>query len=281
MNVLLCAFLVACSSNDDDDNNSNEPLTGNFFPSTVEDLWTYDVESTNSNNSNLNFNETDFLKVGTSNGASFTLVANNNISPANGAFNSILVNGTLSGGESTLTFSGDLNLPDEFSEFSNNDISLQNFILYDLSASNNQILSEESGSFSQDLDLDGSLLPLTITYTVTSTKLSSLNSLNVGDESYSNVVRANIVLTMKVVTSIDLLGLGNPVDYDLLPTQEVISIENYFAQDIGLIKSDAVISYQLDEGLLSIFDDLQIEIGIPDSLTVTNNQELESYLISD
>lgn len=282
LSFFMITFLSSCSTNDDNDtNNNNEPLVGNYFPSTTGDIWTYNVEGTNSNDANLNFSETDFVSVATSVASEFTLIANNNNSPATGTMNAILVNGTLNRDDSTLRFSGDLDLPDEFSDFSGTTISIEDILLYDLNASNNEILSEVSGSFNQDLDLQGSLLPLEITYTLTTEKVSNLNSLTVDGEVFTNINKTNLYISMKVVTSIDLLGLGNPVDYDLLPTQDVLTIENYYAENVGLIKSEAYITYELDSGLLTVLEDLSIDIGIPANLTVENIQEIENYLITE
>lgn len=282
LSFIMTTIVLSCSSSDDNNTNNNgEPLVGNYFPSSPGDIWTYNVEGTNSNDSNLNFSETDFISVATSVDNDFTLIANNNNSPATGTMNAILVNGTLTRDDSTLKFSGNLDLPDEFSDFSGTTISLQDVFLYDLNAANNAVLSELSGSFNQELELQGSLLPLTITYTLTTKKISNLNSLTVDGEVFTNITKTSLYISMKVVTSIDLLGLGNPVDYDLLPTQDVLTIENYFAESVGLIKSEAYITYELDSGLLSILEDLSIDIGIPATLTIENSQELENYLIAE
>ncbi len=195
--------------------------------------------------------------------------------------NAILVNGTLTRDDSTLKFSGDLDLPSEFSDFSSTTISLQDVLIYDLNASNNSTLSEVTGSFTQDLDIEGNILPLTVIYTLTTKKISNMNSLTVDGEIFSNVFKGELNISMNVVTSIDLLGLGNPVDYDVLATQDVLTIENYFAKDVGLIKSESYITYQLDQGLLAVLDNLQLDLGIPENLTVENTQEIESYLISE
>ncbi len=190
--LILTLILGSCSNSDDGDNNDNSsnPLSGNYFTSTVGDLWTYNVEGTNSNDSNLNFSETDFISVETSAGNDFTLVANNNNSPATGTMNAILVNGTLTRDDSTLKFSGDLDLPSEFSDFSSTTISLQDVLIYDLNASNNSTLSEVTGSFTQDLDLEGNILPLAVTYTLTTKKISNMNSLTVDGEVFSNVFKS-------------------------------------------------------------------------------------------
>lgn len=280
--TFLSLFISSCSNSDDsNDNNSSQPIAGNYFPSTTGDLWTYDVEGTNSNDSNLDFTETDFISVATSAGNDFTVIANNNNSPATGTMNAILVNGTLTKDDSTLKFSGDLELPSEFSDFSNTTISLQDVLIYDLNASNNSALSEVTGSFTQDLALEGNVLPLTVSYTLTTKKISNLNSLTVDGEVFSNVFKGELNISMNVVTTIDLLGLGNPVDYDVLASQDVLTIENYFAKDVGLIKSESYITYQLDQGLLAVLDNLQIDLGIPENLTVENTQEIVNYLISE
>ena len=154
-------------------------------------------------------------------------------------------------------------------------------MIYDLNASNNSILTEVTGSFTQDLNLEGNMLPLTVTYALTTKKISNLNSLTVDGEVFSNVFKGELNISMNVVTSIDLLGLGNPVDYDVLATQDVLTIENYFAKDVGLIKSESYITYQLDQGLLAVLANLQLDLGIPENLTVENTQEIENYLISE
>lgn len=276
-------FFSSCSNSSDDDGGSsnNGPQTGIYFPSSVGDVWTYNVENTNQENSDLDYSTTDFMTVGTETGNSFTLIANNDLTPAGGTMNAILTTGTLTRGESTLSFSGDLQLSEEFSDFSLSSISLQNVELYDLSASNNEILSEFSNTLNEEFDLNGSVIPLTINYVVTTKKISTSNSLIVDGETYSNIIKTKLTLSLKVIASLDLLGLGNPTDYDLLPIQEVLVIENYFAEEIGLVKSEAVQSYVLNEGLVSTLTNLNIDLGIPAVSHVENTQELDSYLIAD
>ncbi len=47
--------------------------TGNYFPSTVGNLWTYNVESVNQEDSDLDYTTTDFMTLNTETGNSFTL----------------------------------------------------------------------------------------------------------------------------------------------------------------------------------------------------------------
>ncbi len=278
--LITSLFFASCSSDDDGGNgNNSEPETGNFFPSTVGNLWTYNVESINQEDSDLDYSITDFITVETETGNSFTLIANNNISPAGGTMNAILTSGTLTRGESTLSFSGDLQLSEEFSNFSLSSISLQNVELYDLNASNNEVLSEFSNTLNEDFDLNGSAIPLTINYTLTTNKLSTSNSVTVDGESYSNVIKTELSLTLEVIASLDILGTG-ATDYDLLPTQDVLVIENYFAENVGLIKSEAVQSYTLNEDLVGILESFNIDFGLPTVSNVENTQELDNYLVN-
>ena len=279
--LIATLFFASCSSNDDGDSNNNEPVIGDYFPSTVGNLWTYNVESVNQEDSDLDYTTTDFMTVGAQTGNSFTLVANNNLTPAGGTMNAILADGTLAKGESTLSFSGNLELSEEFSNFSLSSISLQNVELYDLNASNNEVLSEFSNTLNEQFDLDGSMIPITINYALITKKISTSNSLTVDGESYSNVIKTKLILSLEVIAALDLLGTGNPSDYNLLPTQDVLIIENYFAENVGLIKSEANQSYVLNEGLVETLTSLSIDLGLPAESHVENTQELDSYLIAE
>lgn len=268
-------MLASCSSDDDDgDNNSNEPIVGNYLPSIVDNLWTYDVDNESSTNPELDFaGETDFLKVGTSNGNSFTLVVNNG-SLANGTMNDILSSGTLTIGESTLSFSGDLELLDEFSALTDQNISLQNVLLYDLNASNNEIMTQISNTITEDLVINEDTVPLTIDYMITSSKISTSNSMTINGESFSNVIKTKLVLSLDIYATIPVLG-----NMAIIDNQEVIVIENYFAEEVGLIKSEAVQSYEMDANFVALLENTQTDLGIETSFHMINEQELDDYLI--
>ena len=268
--ILIALFLASCSNSDDSDNNG--PIAGIYFPSNNTNIWTYDVDNTSTTNPELNFtNESDLLKVDTSTGNSFTLEVNNG-ALANGVMDDILSAGILTISESTLNYSGDLQLPDEFSGFSNQNISLQNVLLYDLNAANNSIMSQVSNSITEDLILNEESVPLTIDYTLTTSKISLLNNLSVNGQSYSNVIGSKLVLTLNIYATIPVFG-----NMAIIDNQDVIVINNYFAEDIGLIKSEAVQSYEMDSDFLALLETTSTELGIATSLNVSNVMELDDF----
>ncbi len=274
--ALIATLLFASCSSDDDDggNNDNEPITGNYFPSTVNDLWTFDVDNISSTHPELDFDEskTDFLKVATSTGNSFTVEVNNGL--AYGTMNDILSVGTLTIGESTLSYSGELELPDEFSELSDESISLQNVLLYDLNASNNSVMTQVSNTIMEDIELNEDTVPLSIDYTLSTTKMSISNTMSVNGESYNNVIKTKLVLEVNIYATVPVFG-----NMTIIDNQEVLVIENYFAEDYGLIKSEAVQSYEMDSAFVALLNSTSTDLGVATSLHVVNTQELDDSLI--
>ncbi len=54
----------------------------------------------------------------------------------------------------------------------NETISFQNILLYDLNAANNTVMSEVSDVIAENIDLNGTIVPVTINYAIESKKLS-------------------------------------------------------------------------------------------------------------
>jgi len=273
-------FMSSCSTSDDDDNNNNEPLAGNYFPSANTNIWTYDVDNTSTTNPDLNFTDApDFVIIETSSGNTFTIEVNNG-GISNGIMNEFLGNGTLTRGDSNLSYSGNIELPGEFQNFTGETIMLQNFELYNLNASNNGVLDEVTDIIMEDLDLNGTIVPLTIEYMLTSQKISQMNSMSVNGQSYSNITRSRITLNMNIFASIDLLGGNNPTDYSIINDQNVLVIDNYFAENFGLIKSEAVYSYELEQQFIDLLELIPNNIDVPESMNVVNVQDLDDAQIN-
>ena len=85
-------LLFACSSDDDAGGGGTPtPVTGNYFPSTLADFWTYSVANRNADDPSFNFDATDAVEVDSSTGENFTVSTNPN--PANGRMNAFLADG--------------------------------------------------------------------------------------------------------------------------------------------------------------------------------------------
>ena len=115
-------------------------------------------------------------------------------------------------------------------------------------------------------------MPLTIDYTLTTSKISLLNNLSVNGQSYSNVIGSKLVLTLNIYATIPVFG-----NMAIIDNQDVIVINNYFAEDIGLIKSEAVQSYEMDSDFLALLETTSTELGIATSLNVSNVMELDDF----
>lgn len=278
--MVLSLILASCSSSDNNDSSNDEPLVGNYFPSVDTNIWTYDVDNTSTTNPDLNFTDApDFVTVETSSGDTFTLEVNNGGIP-NGIMNGFLSNGTLLRSDSALSFTGNLELPGEFENFTSETIMLQNFELYNLNAANNGQLDEVTDIIVEDLDLNGTIVPLTVEYMISSQKISQMNSMSVNGQSYSNITRSRLTLNMNIFASIDLLGGNNPTNYSIINDQDVLVIDNYFAENFGLIKSEAVYSYELEQQFIDLLELIPNDLDVPESMNVVNVQDLDDAQIN-
>ena len=256
------AVLSSCSSDDNEDT----VITGDYFPSTENSYWNYDVTDTEDDTES-----TDFLTVETSTSTSFNVEVNSGNS-ANGYMNALLVNGTLNTTDSTLLLNGSITIPvDGIEDF---DIDFSNAKLYDLNASNDDVLSTYDGSYTQEIEG----LPLTITYTLDFSKIKDLNSLKVNGVTYQTVTASNITLELSISTVIEINGVEKT--FDILETQNVLSIDSYFAENKGLIKSESTLNYELKSSTVDLLQTLDIDLEI-ESQTNVNTQSLTSFVISE
>ena len=257
--VLILFFgFTACSSDDD------EPsiIIGDYFPTTVTSFWSFDVTANNG------VDAQDFLTVENPSSSSIDLEVNNG-NAANGYMSGILANGTLRRTDSELYINSEIEIPIE--GIDSPIISFNNAQLYNLNAADNSELSSYSNEFTQDFDD----IPLTFSYTLTFNKLKDQSSLTVNKVKYNNVTSGNISLTLSITATIKVNDVNQVLT--LLDEQDVLSINSYFGEDVGLLKSDGAISYQLDEATIAVLETIGIDVNIDPSKSITNSQILISY----
>lgn len=270
--TLFSIFFASCSNSDDSDNSNMGPLEGNYFPLTIDNYWNYEIETVDNLDTLNNSTSSDFLFVESQVDSAYDLSVNTN-DLANGIMNGILANGILTRLVSSLKIDGTLQLPlEEFGDFG---IDFTNIVLYDLNASNNQEMSSASGNFIEDFN--GT--PITINYSLITKNLGNSNSMTVSGQLFSNITKSNLTVNLSIVTPLDVNG--NVVNLTILEDQEVVSIDNYFAENVGLIKSETDLSYQLDSGTLALLEAADIVIDAPTELNVENEQELSDYDINE
>ena len=268
--LLFCLLLWNCSEDDtSSEDTPNETFTGNFFPLTTNNEWRYEVNNTDNDTNTTETNE-DVLTVESESSNGFTLTANNG-TVAYGTMSNILTTGELTRTETTLATNGSLSLPINGLDFS---IDFNNALLYDTQASLNTELSSQTDSFTQDLQG----FPITITYELTSTQLENLDNLSVLNTNYDTVTSANITLRLSVSTTVTVGGFTQTLS--LIDMQDVMSVDAFYAKNVGLISADAQIGYTLNANTLALLELAGIELtNLPTSMSVTNTQKLTTYAL--
>ncbi len=268
--LFLSLFLFNCSDDSDDSEINNQiQFSGEFLPLFIDNQWNYDVENTN-NNTNETTNSQDVLKVESENASGFSLSVNDN-GVANGTMSGILTTGDLSLTETTLVSNGTIGLPIDGFDFN---IVLENALLYNTEAPNGEILYTQSGTFAQDFQG----YPITINYSLFSTQLENLENMVVLGANFDTVTSANISLELSVSTEVSVFGLTQTIS--LLDTQNVLSVDAFYAKDIGLITANANIGYSLNENTVTILQQLGVDLSmLPTNTSILNTQELTSYTL--
>ena len=271
--IMVLPLLIACNNKSD---SFDEPTTGDYFPSNLNNLWNYSIENVSTTYPDLNSNFQDVIKVSDVDSNSFNLKVNDG-TIGYGTLSTILASGELTKSNSSLKYNGNLSLPviSEFVSTANSQITLTGFVMYDLNADVNSELTFLSNSFTENIDFDGNTVASTISYSVSNVKKMNLNSLIVEGEVFSDVISTEIVINMSMY-----LSFGALVDQPLLEPQDVIIITNYYAKDVGLIKSEANLSYSLNEGLITLLRLAGVTIDFQTNGSVSNTQQITNYSIN-
>ena len=266
--IIALTILTACSSSDD---NEEEIIVGDYFPAKATSLWSYDVIAKDSEES-TSVENVDFLTVESPTSTSIDLDVNNGNS-ANGFMSEILSEGTLNRTDSELYLNGEIQIP--IDGIDDVEIPFSNAKLYDLNASDNEEFNVFSNSFTQNLGG----IPLNFTYTLSFNKLKDQSSLTVNSVKYNNVTSSNISLKLSIDTTIEVQGIDK--DFILLNESEILTIKSYFGEDTGLLKSESVISYELDDATVLLLETLGVDIAMEESASKTNSQTLTSFTIGN
>lgn len=268
----ICTVIFNCSSSDLNDNNdlTEQQFSGDFFPLNMGNTWDYDVQNTD-NDTNQTVTSTDFIEVESQTNTGFSLSVNQNGIP-NGIMSGILTSSALTRTETTLISNGTVELPIDGFDLQ---IELENALLYNTQAANGELLSTQSGVFTQDFEE----YPITINYTLTSTQLANLETLTVDNTTYNSITSANISLTLSVTTEVTF-GITQTIPI-LDDTTPVLSVNSYYAEDIGLVKAEATSGYTLNANTVSILEGISVDLSqLPTSLSALNNQTLISYSVT-
>lgn len=243
------SVLFSCSS-DDSGSGSGEPT--NFLPLETENFWKYNVT--------LDGTEAgqDHLYVGNDTLVGFKIMKT--MAQPIGFFSTSLRHNALkiAGGKIKLTGKLGFNLGDALPI----DIPMENFVIFNENASNNQELSSTDGTIEQTIGE----YPLTINYILKSVNLETLASFTTpapDSKTYTDVKKVKMVMNMEV--SATFSGFPIPV----MNSQDVIVSYQYYAKNIGMVYTNTVIDYELN--------DLPMELPFPASGTQNQYEFLDTY----
>ncbi|MDN6280434.1 MAG: hypothetical protein L0J45_05465, partial [Psychroflexus sp.] len=240
--LILIATTMACS---DDDSVAHEYQVRSYFNLAADNSWTYNNTYSSENKPPQDGSETLIVdELTTENGKDFYQLKSTNIEVP-GLTTSFLTSGKLAESEdqSSLFYTGDFNLSilEQLPEIN---IDVQELKLYD------QNLSTGTNMFLKDEVINQTIsdIPLTISVEVYSNYLGNLGSKSVNGETYTNVIASEIIVKAKVTSSLAFTTIT------VLEQQDFFKATLYFAPQIGLIKSDAMIE--------ATFEDLS-SFGLP------------------
>ena len=275
---LFALSIVSCSNEtyEEEDMDVTDPETSptTYVPNTLGDYWVYDVERTSPDIPEMNFTGSDSLYIATSSVNTFTYKVNNDMA-ALGTMNTLLVNGSLSKTSTTLDYTGSLDLQIDLpiTEMP----TIENLKLMDLEASNGEILSDFSNSFSETLDIQGTDIPIEINYALTTSKENFYPTTTLNGMAYSNIFEATLKLNISVTGTITVFGISQAID--IIQPQDVMTVSYYYGGNIGLIRAETAQGFELSSEITSLLEQLG-ETDLTMSAQTIGVEELRDFRVN-
>ena len=272
---LVLFIFFSCSSEDNESETTDPVLTASdFSPNSEGSYWVYNVDSTSSDLPEMDFNSIDSLYIVSTSNAAYTLEANNGIG-ADGSMNSILTSGSLSTTDTTLIYSGALDLPIDI--VVDQALEISDLILIDLEADNGSVLSAIEGAFTETIDIQGSMIPINVNFELFSAKEDLYDSKIVNGVSYTNVYEGTLNFNLSVTGTITIFGFGQNIN--IIESQNILSIRYYYGANLGLLRAESEQGFELAPEVIALIDQTGGGNEFPSSATVTGVEALINYVI--
>jgi hypothetical protein len=250
---LALVFLTSCSSD------TNQPTIEDIGPATTYmplangNYWVYDIDSegTLSRDSLYISNDTIINSV--------TYKKMKTLETPTGFFSTTLQNNGVKINGSSLVMTGTFTLPFP-GLVTPIQINLIDFTFFKESAAANTPLSTSSGTLQQTV----SGYPLDIQYSLNSIAQETLASYSSNGVTYPNVKKTRLVLNLKITTT------SSGITATLLTDQPVLTINEYFAKNIGNVYTNTVFHYDINPTIATNF-------GIPATITQSQEEFLDTY----
>ena len=163
--------------------------------------------------------------------------------------NTLLVNGSLSKTTTSLKYTGSLELPIDISLAQSPEIN--ELTIIDLDASNGEVLSYLTDNFSETIDIQGTAVPIEISYDLTTEKENALFILK-----DFNKFLSDISVSRKLRNLLSLLKT-QPKNLIILATE--ISIPKELVDIITVLEFKLPTSQEIKNELVRLFDSLNIK----------------------
>lgn len=266
----ICLALFNCDSNDDssgntddmnqsDDTNTStdetDPIEPNsYFSRTQGDQWNYESITA------MNETTQDTLVVVGDviiNNETFTDLE---VNMDNGGFmTSLFSAGGIKEEDAVLEFSGNLVFPIDDENEINIEIPLLK--LYDENIASGMLLDQVEQTVTQDIND----IPVTITTIASSYSAGLDQNVSINGNDFDQVLHANLLINTTITATI----FGIPVT--ILEPQDIVVIENSYAQNVGLVASNFSFNYE--------FVDLS-PFGITLPFPATGNGSSQQFIVS-
>ncbi|MFM7019020.1 fibronectin type III domain-containing protein [Flavobacterium sp.] len=237
-----------------------------YMPLTIGNYWNYDVQQVNPG------------AVNTSIGIDHLFISNdtiiNNVSykkmktsaVPNGFFSNTLRNNGLKIIGSSIFVTGSFNLP--FPGLSNPiQIDLNNFTYFNENASLNSEICSTSGTLHQTVTANNTTYPLDIDYTLKSVAQETLPTYLSNSVTYSNVKKTRLILNLRITTT------SSGITATLLADQPVLTMNEYFAKNIGNVYTNTYFHYDINSSIATQF-------SVPASISQTEEEFLTTYQVN-
>ena len=269
-------IFLNCSSEDNESETTDPVLTASdFSPNSEGSYWVYNVDSTSSDLPEMDFSSIDSLYIVSTSNAAYILEANNGIG-ADGSMNSILTSGSLSTTDTTLIYSGALDLPIDI--VIDQALEISDLILIDLEADNGTVLSTIEGAFTETIDIQGSMIPINVNFELFSAKEDLYDSKIVNGVSYTNVYEGTLNFNLSVTGTITIFGFGQNIN--IIESQNILSIRYYYGANLGLLRAESEQGFELAPEVIALIDQTSGGNEFPSSATVTGVEALINYVIN-
>lgn len=275
--LFLFLFIFISCSNNDSASEANEPvLTASIFsPNAEGNYWKYNVNSNSADLPEMDFSSIDSLYIASSSSTTFSLDANNGTG-ADGSMNSIITSGSLSTTDTTLKYSGALDLPIDIDIDQAPEIS--DLILLDLDADNGAILSTIEGAFSENIDIQGTTIPINVNFELFTAKENLYESKILNGTSYANVYQGTLGLNLSVTGTITVFGFSSNIN--IIDSQDILSIQYYYGANVGLLRAESNQGYELAPEIIALISQTGGGDDLPFSASVSGVEELSNFVIN-